>query len=318
MKNSIAFLMGIFFYSQCVPTAIGNEAAESPLTASQNFITVYHAQCIDGIFLSSLVEALDPNKEKLHYLRSAEYTLDESVTAASFLEMPEFINAKGMNDINAWKRQRMICVSFNLMDTTEMDSASSFLKRPTGILGSKISDGMPGAEKFNTILSNICYYYLQATHSTASITRISKDLEEYYEQLLSFTNRASFHRLYTFKIDKNIFEKTAFLAKPYGHDPVSGEIVGLYEKSIDHKWPFDYSDLSLVSHDKFTLLSNFIPKFIDNPQARLLITHPLLCKAENVKISIQDFAASNVRIKGISAQSYVSHLPHEIKQLINQ
>ena len=318
MKNSIAFLIGIFLYSQGAQIAIGHEAADCLPVKSQNFVTVYHAQGIDGIFLSAVVETLDPDKEKLHYLRSAEYTLEESVTAASFLEMPEFINAKGTNDINAWKRQRTICVSFNLTDSTEMDSASSFLKRPTGILGSKLSDNMPGAEKFNTILDNICHHYLQRTSHAKDIPNISKKLENFYEQLLKATQQASFHRLYTFKIDKNIFEKTAFLAHPYGHNPVSGEIVSLYEKGIKHEWPFDYSDLSLVSHDKYTLLSNFIPKFIDNPQARLLITHPLLSKPENIEISVQAFAAPNVRIQNLSAQSYISYLPQIIKKLINQ
>ncbi|WP_156956734.1 hypothetical protein [Candidatus Odyssella acanthamoebae] len=99
-----------------------------------------------------------------------------------------------------------------------MDSASSFLQRSTGILGSKLSDSMPGSEKLSTILHNICCYYLQPNHTAETILKISKDLVNYYENLVKLTNRASFHRLHTIKIDKNIFENIAFLARPYGHE----------------------------------------------------------------------------------------------------
>ncbi|AIK97053.1 hypothetical protein [Candidatus Odyssella acanthamoebae] len=117
MRYSLAFLMSLLISSQSTALAMEKEADAGLFTAqdvsAQKFVTVYHAQGIDGIFLSSVIEVLDPHKEKLHYLRSDEYVLDESVTAASFLEMPEFKNGKGVNDINAWKRQRVICVSFN-------------------------------------------------------------------------------------------------------------------------------------------------------------------------------------------------------------
>ncbi|WP_156956733.1 hypothetical protein [Candidatus Odyssella acanthamoebae] len=49
-----------------------------------------------------------------------------------------------------------------------------------------------------------------------------------------------------------------------------------------------------------------------------MITHPLLASKENIEISIQNFAASNIQINNLSAEDYISQIPMAIKKLINQ
>lgn len=269
------------------------------------YSVVYHGQAVDGILLYELIKLLEGSNERTHYFRSSQdlSAVDQNVTAEDFITSPGFTKTVydgqkfGSSDMRPYVRNRVLSVSLTLADHAGAESASHFLRQPKSVLSDNAFGftGFASRERVEKIISDIVSSYAHLYKEDLNKQQI---IEMYGEALKFSTAIAQYgitiNRRHILRIKRDVLEHVLYLSTPGGFDVIAKNHQTLLNALISNAYNGVFTLLPQNLTDELQQFSTLdgrqlIKGFWNNPQARLIVSHPLLDNPENFVLEYKTF-----------------------------